>query len=502
MSSLTANLKLYLPFQKNRFINTLYLVQFAFCLMIFLFPETRSQMITAIEHGLYPFNFMLLLFASMFIFGFMTAAIQIDILIKPLSFNMPGHEKVSLILISSNGISIAVLYFILLGALPLPHTGFTYLIFSILVAASGLAFYFLAVLLSYRMKQVKPNDQIKYIFAVFPFLFYAFYGFGFLIDFKYTFGSYCLLTFLPLCISGVISFFILKEELKNPDLKRKYCTKYEMTFIQNREISITDSWSLNDKKNEPLPELSLGEILFNNFKKSGYLSVKKSFLGLLYNMIEKAWFAFNINGSKKTTLFIILLLTVIQFLAGYRTLTHEVLNKLLPMVQYITVCILCLSASIIFTTDNHEILLPAGRRKSFKANFIVWLIRLIPAVAWAIVTVVVSFILKYFMPQITISGYALSYYPLDIYTAFVPLFLFPAADFFMGKLIPGSGYFIKPSGFFTRIVFAVAMYLLVLSFILTDTTENRVFTLSLMILISNAVFILLLYKRWFRSDVV
>ena len=502
MSSLTANLKLYLPFQKNSFINTLYLVQVAFCLMIFFFPETRSRMIMAAEQGLYPFSFMLPFFGSMFLFGFMVAAIQIDIIIKPLSYGMPYHENISFKTITSTGISFAALYFILLNILTFPYTGFTYLLFLMLVSASGLAFYFLAVLLSYRMKQVKPNAQMKYIFCVFPFLFYVFHGFISLIDFSYTFSSYLLLSFLPLCTSLVISFIIFKKELKDSELKRKYCTKYEMTFLQKGEISITGSWSAGNKKDETLPELSFGDLLFKDFKKSSCLSIRKAILGHLYLMLEKTWTAINVNGSKKFLIFFVLLLTIIQFLAGYRTASHEVLEKLLPLIQYISVLILSMPASIIFTPDNHEILLPTGRRKIFKANYIIWFTRTLPAMIWAIFAVAVSFFLDIFMPDLTLFGYAFSYYPLDVYTVFVPLFIIPASDFCIGQMLPGAGYFKKPAAFFTRIVFAVAMYLLVLSFILTDTTENRIFTLSLMILISNTVFILWMYKHWFRSDVV
>lgn len=113
MSSLGANFKLYLPFQKNRFINNVYLFQFALFLFTFLFPGTKSRMIEAIQLGSYPFNPMLPFFASMFLLGFMVAAIQIDILVKPVSYCMPDHDKASRRITFLVGITGSILYFLL-----------------------------------------------------------------------------------------------------------------------------------------------------------------------------------------------------------------------------------------------------------------------------------------------------------------------------------------------------------------------------------------------------
>ena len=175
MSPLGTNLKLYLPFQKNRFVNNLYLIQIVLLSIFYFPPETKVQMIKAVQHGIYPFTPMLPFFISMAMLGFMVAALQIDILVKPVSSCIPGLENNFFKTALFTGIAGSMLYFLLFLLLPLPNTGFMYTIFAFLVSCSGLAFYFTAFLISYKMKQHDPNTQLIYVLFLVPILFYVLY---------------------------------------------------------------------------------------------------------------------------------------------------------------------------------------------------------------------------------------------------------------------------------------------------------------------------------------
>lgn len=502
MSSLSANLKLYLPFQKNRFINYLYLIQFAFFLIFLFLPGTRFQMIEAIQLGLYPYSPMLPFFGSMFLIGFMVAAVQIDILVKPVSYCMPDHNKTSLRLTLLIGVISSLFYFLLFMLLPLPHTGFRYFVYVFLVSSAGLAFYFIAVLLSYKLKQVEPNAQIKYIFLIFPFALYASYGFINMQDYQYTFKEFILSCFTPLCISTVLCISLILKILNDSTLKRKYCTKDQMTFFL---IATGDTADISAEKltTKDINKKSLlGKYLMKEMGRRLYLSLKRTFLGTLYCMVERASVSSKDLKYKILLLTMLILITLIQILSGYQIIGSEVFSKLLPIIQYGTVAMLSMAASIFLMPVSHDILLPVGRSLTFRNDYLLWITRPAPIMIWALLTVSLSWVLNIFAPDLTLLGYSFNYSSLELYTILMPLVFLPALDLGMSAMLGNIGYFKKSSSFLTRFIYFAALYLLCIFFLLIPFTHDRIISLALMIIIANGVFVTLLASQWFKNDIV
>lgn len=502
MSSLSANLKLYLPFQKNRFVNYLYLIQFAFFLVFLFLPGIKFQMIEAVQLGLYPYAPMLPFFGSMFLIGFMVAVIQIDILVKPVSYCLPDHDKTSQRITFIIGIAATVFYFLLFIILPLPHTGIRYILYALFVSSTGLAFYFIAVFISYRMKQIKPNAQVKYIFFVFPFVYYFSYVFINLQTYRYTFIEFILSCFTPLCISTVLCILVVNKMLNDSTLKRKYCTKDQMTFFLTNPRYPADISAIKLTTEDINKESFLGQYLMKEMGRRLYLSINRTILGALYCMVARAGVASRDLKERILLLTMLTLITLIHILSGYQIIGSKTFSKLLPTIQYGTIFMLSMATSVYLMPVSHNISLPVGRSENFRANYLLCFIRPVPIMIWALLIVSFSWILNLFMPDLTIYGYDFTYNSLELYTIFMPLIFLPALDLGMSAMLGDIGYFKKSFSFLMRFIYFAAILLLYIFFLLIPFTSDRIISLAIMIIIANGVFVTLLASQWFKSDVV
>lgn len=502
MSSLRANLKLYSPFQKNQFITILYILQFVFFLLVFFYHEENPWVIRTIQGGRYPFSLMLPFFGSMIILGFMVTAIQIDILIKPLSYCLPGHEKTSKRLTFIIGITNAVFYFIFYMLLPFPYFGIMYTVYSLLLSFSGLAFYFLAVLLSYRMKQVKPNAQVKYLFLPFPLYFFIFYEFIISDTYSYSFKEYIIFCFIPLCVSTVIGISLVRKTLDDPSLKKNYCTKYLMTFFHKNTGYIRDAFAFQADQKTSFKINKLTQCLMKEMLKKSYLSLKRSILGELYYLFDKVGIAFKGTGNKFGFTAMFALITLCYIFSGYKANDHEILSKLIPAIQYFIVFMISISAATLITSFKHDIILPTGRHLNFKTHYIIYFLRSLLLITWTFSSFIISWFLNYFLPDLTIMGYNFTYSTIDIYTVFMPFVFIPAWDLCMLDLLKEISYFRSSFSLLTKLVYFFTLYLLCLALILDKYYGPPIILFISMLIISNGVFIVLFFQHWFKNDIV
>lgn len=502
MSSFRENLKLYLPFQ-NKSVTGIYLLQLFPFTFLFIDPNISTQMTEAAQLAKYSYTPIFPFIFSMFFFGRLVSSIQYEILLKPVSFILPDHDKIRLKIIMLFGAGASLLFLIIFILLPEQPVNFKYFIYVLLFTITGLPFYFIGVYLSF----------ISYKIYRIPILFFSFFlificsmlllmaGITFMQDYKYSFVQFILQLFLPLFFSFILIFSVVLRLLKDSDLKRKHSSSYHRSFFQTSEghviglfgkVEITD-----DKDWESLP----GQYLMRQMCSNPYLGIKKTLMGVLYHVVEFMYYSNGQSKGNKGLLLTLIILTLIQLLTGYKVDLFSLHTH--AMFSSAPVFMLCILFSIYFKPYDNNILLPIGRSNQFKSNYLAWLSKFVFITGWIIFTVLLSCILNIFMPDLSFLGYELNYNTLGFFPIFLPLVIIPAYDIFMdiikfkasiislflsGGIIGGIGaYLILPFNNKTQII---------------DTEIPLIWISLIIIIISNSAYFFMLKRHWFRSDIV
>ncbi len=499
MSSLSANLKLYLPFQ-NKFVTGLYLLQALWVTLLFADMQIRINMSEVIQSGQYPYTPIVPFFYSMFIFGIIASSVQYGILLKPVSGLLPHHATVRIKTITYYGAGASLLFLITFIILPGQPVDFKYIIYALLLSISGLPFYFGAVYLNFNLSNLLKSSLLLLFYFILIFLFiFLFISFLLMEHFRFSFSQFIFYFFMPLFISLIMFAALALRTLKDPDLNRKHSNVSIFQTFEDFTLGIFGKIEFTDDKNwESLP----GKYLMKKLISSPYMGIIKPVMGMLYHVTEFLYYSNGQSLGNISLPVLFTLITLVQLLTGYSAEGFNISGSLHTILTSAPVFLMCLVSGIYFNQYDNNILLPVGRKNNFRSGYLAWLTKPVLLEGWIIPVFLLSWILKSFMPDLTIFGIGLKYRPVGVFPILLPLVLIPVYDIFIDIAKIKSFMLVL----FIAGVFAGAYGAhLVFSYYTNAPAGNREYPLLLIalitVIISNAAFIIRLRQRWLKSDI-
>ena len=112
---------------------------------------------------------------------------------------------------------------------------------------------------------------------------------------------------------------------------------------------------------------------------------------------------------------------------------------------------------------------------------------------WFSFIIVASHSLSNYMPDFTLGDYHFTYTPLAAHLIFWPAIIFPVIDIAISFPEP-------PCSLSTRLVLIITLYALTRFFFVGSELKFRIISMTLMIVISNVFYLILLSRYWFRRD--
>lgn len=432
MTILGTNLKIYMPFQKQslgyKFIMILNLCLYSILCLPAIIREKNIQE--------FPFFIIIIFSLSVFMLGQMTAMMQINILTRPMSYCLPGYDKIVHKVIFGIGIAISLLYTLPMMLFPVPAELRYYI--PVIGPAIILAIYLISVCITFYMQEEKPSRFILYGIFILGTMFWVslILQSDFNISFKELF-FYCL---IPLLFSGIFSAAAAWKMLHDPEIKRKVLNKGESLMVTffNRPLNLTrfeeyvsskhmsSTEKYNDKEEDACSRKSF---YLDKMKQQPYFSLKRSFPGAIYCMLSP------FSGNSRSKINIIILLQVLLpmsllFLSGYQDMWSVRFQSRIPlnMLQLIVLIINCIFIGIILRQPYHNLLLPVNRSGNYIIYFLLWLIKpAIPAGLFSIV-IAVSGLIGNSMPEITFMNHRLVYHSIGTEIIVWPLVIIPVVS--------------------------------------------------------------------------
>jgi hypothetical protein len=489
MSILGANLKLYIPFQRQPLMFQVYLVLELLLIIVFI-GATLSQdsMADLAQCNQFSYHWLFIFFMFILFIGQMIAMLQLDVLSKPFSFCLPNHHKVP------QGI------FLLSGTI------------TTLISSFAIIILFRASILKYSMLIIVPFFVVtayslascftfKFLFGsfsnlVFELLFIPFFiVIFFQKDLMISSNDFISYSSIPLIFAALLLLTATWKTLGAHDLKRKCFERNSNLLIdpnadfidQMQTIHTRFSQRMSDTSDNAIP---LVEFLLKAMKKSQFFSMYHSLMGRLYYTFSR-YYILNLREAVLKIFFAAFIL----FLSGYfgGNITQQYYDIMISPVPPLGLLPMCLILSSIFAPSSNNLLLPEGRSRQFMVAFLLWLFKYLTVAILGSMDILVSWIIQNYMPVIDINGYQLIYSHHEIHTIFWALVFMPVIDLIFG-------YVEVPWRLPAMVFLTSGLFILSLISFLSNSTSIYFITLLVMALITNGFFLLLADNYWFRRD--
>lgn len=497
MSRLTKNLKLYNPFENGYLIPYTVLQIIILSIIYFLGTifEGHQPSGDMNKFQFLPFFLAHVAFSgSMLLFGRMVATIQLDILIKPFSFNLPNQNMTLNRIIFLIGISANLFYGALIFYLFHP-AGLIGILYFILLLALGLSSYFISIWISFVIKKENKIYMVLIIYSLIAIIFtpviWPYYIFPL--------NSFILYSTFPVVLFSILLIFAIWKMLGSTEFKKIYFSKDNtMSFglsKANSAIQALETLKLKRLSEKVEKETSFEKLFLLAIKDISYLSRTRSIIGRFYCSMDH-YYTLRERFFRTSLLLKITLVTFLILLTGYHFPSggegfSPLIRQCLQMSIILHPCLLIVS---IFAPVFHNHLFPVGRSEQFQINMISLFIHQIVAIIWFLLLIFLSWIISDNMPSFTLDGFLYTYQPLGISLILWPMVIIPVSD-------PTIHNFHVPYNWLKAFMFTVILIILGLfSFFTTNSLASST-AITLSILFANGFFIYLLAQHWFDKDI-
>ena len=156
--------------------------------------------------------------------------------------------------------------------------------------------------------------------------------------------------------------------------------------------------------------------------------------------------------------------------------------------------IYCRKIILMYKPMSRELLFPIGRAKQFRINLVLWIIKPLTMMLWFLFIILASHNLNNYMPDFTLFGYNFIYTPLVVSLIFWPAVIIPVIDIFLSFSKP-------PCSLPTMVCFIITLVVLAGFFFVHNDLKTQIISMTLMIVISNVFYLILLSRYWFKKDI-
>jgi hypothetical protein len=489
MSILCENLKLYIPFQKQPLMFQVYLVLELLLIIVFI-GATLSQdsMVDLAQCNQFSYHWLFIIFMFILFIGQMIAMLQLDVLSKPFSYCLPNHHKIPQRIFLIAGIVTTLIFsfaiIILFQASTLKYTIFILVPFFVVTAFS------LTVCFTFKFLFGTFSNLVFKLLLI-PFFIVIFFQKDLMIS-SNDFISY---SSIPLKFAALLLLTAVWKTLGAPDLKRKCFERNSNLMIdpnadlfeQLQTIDTRLSQRISDTSDNDIPMV---EFFIKAMIKSQFFSIYHSLMGKLYYTFSR-YYVLNLGEAVLKIFFA----AFIMFLSGYfgDNSMQKYYDIIISPVPPLCLFPMCLLLSSIFAPSSNNLLLPEGRSRRCRVALLLWLFKYLTVVMLGSMVIIVSLIIKDYMPEIELNGYHLIYSYPPIYTILWALVIMPVIDFMFG-------YVEVPGRLLTMILLASLLFIFsFLAFTINNIAVHIILTV-IMIVFTNGLFISLLTRYWFRQD--
>lgn len=484
MSILSAKLKLYniCDYDDRRFVIAVFICMITGLLGSALYGLRIEEIIKNQQCILRPLiNF----FTGMFFSGVIAAIIQMEIISKPFSFCLPDRQKsIRKVIFLIGGL---IIYgFSLISFIFSKHTLLIFFLHVIALPIIGLPFYFLTAFIVFNTQNNSLKKYIGYCFPAVAFILSLSFIINLKNDLTVPLNQMIVFCFAPLFISSLFGISALWNVLGDDQAGRIFFRKV-FGLPDNQIIAGKKAHELSQQQINNQNEI-IGDFFVKKIVNQSAFSLIRSVLGTFYLLLERVC-----GYSGKSLTAKIILPSLFIFLFGYLQNNKEVDHFL---ILYSICCFLFIySRKIIsiYKLPPQELLLPIGRAKQFQIGLALWFVKPITMMLWFFFITVASHSLSNYMPNFTVAGYHFSYTPLVVHLIFWPAVIFPVIDIYISFPKP-------PCSLVTMVGLILTLVVLNIFFFVGSDRMQEIISMTLMILISNIFYLILLTRFWFRRD--
>lgn len=497
MSILGANLKLYSPFQRQPFIYILFLSLLVVFYILSFVPIFAIKRINSLPHfiDINIIQYFMFFLASylLVLSGYFISIIQMDIISKPFSFCLPGHQEKLQNTIFIFGIFFGLIFTANLFLIPthvLPK-------FYILIILPGiiLSFYLFSIFETFYSFRKKPNGYL--LLCLYITIVLLLVSICSVVYFKTNFKNIFFNWVALFSITGIFLLIAVWRLLGNPDLRRNALEigpQSERTIFNPFEIK---QWNeiifFRRLHKDTEKDCNDSEVFLTTMKKQKYFSIKQSLTGLMYLAVSRRCSfnkkVFGLHFMNKLILMMLILIATGYLIKTEGHIINIIVNTLVSFLLIYTSGFI----TEVFTPSFHKPLLPVGRVKKFLVMLIFWLIKSLVLACWAVIIIAASFFVQHYIPAINFAGYILTYNNYLSVIIFFPLALSPVID--LGNCTQGT-----PRLFKIAILLGAIQMIFFISFSNLTDIKFQISIMALMIIISNVLSLIILYRYCFKSD--
>ena len=424
-------------------------------------------------------------FYGMLLLGMITAITQMEIISKPFSFCLPDRQKSIRKVIFLIG-GLITLGFSLIFFIFSEHTLLLFFLHIIVFQIIGLPFYFFMAFIFFITHDDSLKKYIRYGFPAVIIILSVSFILNFKNDLIVPLNQMIVFCFAPLFISSLLGISALWKVLGNDQVGRIFYRKY---------FGLPDNQILIGKKAHKLSQQEFKkereqiELFFiKKIINQPLFSVARSVLGTFYLILE------HVSGYSIIPLITeIVFPSLFFFLFGYLQNNNEI--EIFIIIYPLGYFLFIYSRNIILMYKPLlcELLFPIGRSKQFRINLVLWLVKPLTMMLWFFLIVGASHCLKNNMPDFTLLGYHFTYNPLSVFLIFWPAVIIPVIDIFISFPKP-------PCNLVTMVGFILTLVVLTGFFFVDSNLKTQIISITSMILISNAFFLLLTARHSFKCD--
>jgi hypothetical protein len=489
MSILGANLKLYIPFQKQPLMVQVCLVLELLFITVFLVVTlSQNLMANLFQCNQFSFYWLLITFMFIFIIGQMIAMIQLDVLSKPFSFCLPSHHKVpQRIFLISAIITIIVFSFatiIMFRSSTLKYSMLIMVPFFVVTA------YSLATCFTFNFLYGTFSNLV-FKFLLIPFFIMIFFKMNLMISFN----DLIIYSSIPLIIAAILLLTAVLNTLGDPNLNRK-CFERNLNLIIDPNADLLDQLqTIKTRHSQRMSDTTendnnAADTFLRTMNKHQFFSMYHSLMGRLYYTFSR-YYVLNMREAVIKIFFAAFILFISGYLGSNNTKAYyDISISPFPIVALIPICMM---VSGFFTSSNQKMLLPLGRTRQFLISVLLCIIKYTAVAFFVSMVIAISWTVQDYMPNLTFNSYKLVYNHPGTYTILWTLIIMPVMDLIFDRVE-------VPYHLITMILLTSTLFIFsFVAFVSNNITVNSVFIIF-MSLITNGLFISLLTRHWLRRD--